>query len=60
MARAAVAVGIDAIFLEIHEDPDRTLPDGRPLSDGPNMIRVDDLPGLLHQLLAIRAALGSD
>jgi 2-dehydro-3-deoxyphosphooctonate aldolase (KDO 8-P synthase) len=60
MARAAVAVGIDAIFLEIHEDPDRTLPDGRPLSDGPNMIRVDDLPGLLNQLLAIRAALGSD
>jgi 2-dehydro-3-deoxyphosphooctonate aldolase (KDO 8-P synthase) len=60
MARAAVAVGIDALFLEIHENPDRTLPDGRPLSDGPNMIRVDDLPGLLHQLLAICAALGSD
>ncbi len=60
MARAAVAVGIDALFLEIHENPDRTLPDGRPLSDGPNMIRADDLPRLLHQLLAIRAALGSD
>ena len=38
--------------------PDRTLPDGRPLSDGPNMLRIDDLPRLLEQLLAIRAAMG--
>jgi 3-deoxy-D-manno-octulosonic acid (KDO) 8-phosphate synthase len=37
LARAAVAFGIDALFMEMHEDPDRTLPDGRPLSDGPNM-----------------------
>ena len=35
LARAAVAVGVDALFMEMHEDPDRTLPDGRPLSDGP-------------------------
>lgn len=57
LARAAAAVGIDALFMEIHEDPDRTLPDGRPLSDGPNMLRLDDLPGLLGEVLAIRAAL---
>jgi 2-dehydro-3-deoxyphosphooctonate aldolase (KDO 8-P synthase) len=58
LARAAVAVGIDALFMEMHEDPDRTLPDGRPLSDGPNMLRIDDLPTLLDQLLAIRAVAG--
>lgn len=58
LARAAVAVGIDALFMEVHEDPDRTLPDGRPLSDGPNMMRLDDLPRLLDEILAIRSALG--
>jgi 2-dehydro-3-deoxyphosphooctonate aldolase (KDO 8-P synthase) len=56
LARAAVAIGVDALFMEMHEDPDRTLPDGRPLSDGPNMLRIDDLPPLLRQLRAIGAA----
>jgi 2-dehydro-3-deoxyphosphooctonate aldolase (KDO 8-P synthase) len=56
LARAAVAFGIDALFMEMHEDPDRTLPDGRPLSDGPNMLRIDDLPRLLRQIGAIQAA----
>jgi len=56
LARAAVAIGVDALFMEMHEDPDRTLPDGRPLSDGPNMLRIDDLPPLLRQLCAIGAA----
>ena len=55
LARAAVAVGIDALFMEMHEDPDRTMPDGRPLSDGPNMLRIDDLGALLDQVLAIHA-----
>jgi 2-dehydro-3-deoxyphosphooctonate aldolase (KDO 8-P synthase) len=50
LARAAVAVGIDALFMEIHEDPDRAL------SDGPNMLRLDDLERLLTDLVAIRAA----
>jgi len=59
LARAAVAVGVDALFMEIHEDPDRTMPDGRPLSDGPNMLRLDDLPRLLAEMRAIRAAVGS-
>ena len=58
LARAAVAVGVDALFMEIHEDPDRTLADGRPLSDGPNMLRLDDLPRLLDELRAIAAGPG--
>ena len=52
LARAAVAVGVDALFMEIHEDPDRAL------SDGPNMLRLDDLPALLDTLTAIRQAVG--
>jgi 2-dehydro-3-deoxyphosphooctonate aldolase (KDO 8-P synthase) len=58
LARAAVSVGVDALFMEIHENPDRTLADGRPLSDGPNMLRLDDLPRLLDEILAITSALG--
>lgn len=58
LARAAVAVGVDALFMEIHEDPDRTLADGRPLSDGPNMLRLDDLPRLLENIRAIVAGAG--
>jgi len=57
LARAAVAVGIDALFMEMHEDPDRTLADGRPLSDGPNMLRIDDLARLLRELRAITTAI---
>jgi 2-dehydro-3-deoxyphosphooctonate aldolase (KDO 8-P synthase) len=59
LARAAVAFGVDALFMEMHEDPDRTLPDGRPLSDGPNMLRIDDLPRLLDEILPIRAAVSA-
>ena len=58
LARAAVSVGVDALFMEIHEDPDRTMPDGRPLSDGPNMLRLDDLPRLLNEIAAIVSGLG--
>ena len=43
--------------MEMHEDPDRTLADGRPLSDGPNMLRIDDLRRLLDEITAIAAAL---
>jgi 2-dehydro-3-deoxyphosphooctonate aldolase (KDO 8-P synthase) len=56
LARAAVAFGVDALFMEMHEDPDRTLSDGRPLSDGPNMLRIDDLAPLLESLTAIERA----
>jgi 2-dehydro-3-deoxyphosphooctonate aldolase (KDO 8-P synthase) len=50
LARAAVAVGVDAVFLETHEDPDRAL------SDGPNSYRLDELPKLLAELKRIHAA----
>ena len=58
LARAAVAVGVDGLFMEIHEDPDRTMEDGHPLSDGPNMLRLDDLPRLLDEIRAIAAGPG--
>ncbi len=47
LARAAVAAGVDAVFLEVHEDPDSAL------SDGPNMVRLEELPMLLRQLTDI-------
>src|SRR5437879_1254613 len=50
-------VGVAALFMEMHEDPDRTMADGQPLSDGPNMLRIDDLPRLLDQLRGIEQAL---
>ena len=49
LARAATAVGIDALFVEVHDDPDRAL------SDGPNMLRLEDLPALIEQVKAIDA-----
>jgi 2-dehydro-3-deoxyphosphooctonate aldolase (KDO 8-P synthase) len=53
LARAAVAAGCDALFLEVHPDPDRAL------SDGPNSLRLSDLPALLSLCLRIRAALSA-
>ena len=50
LARAAVATGCDGIFMEVHEHP------GRALSDGPNQIRLKDLPKHLRVLKAIHAA----
>jgi 2-dehydro-3-deoxyphosphooctonate aldolase (KDO 8-P synthase) len=44
LSRAAVATGIDGIFMEVHEDPDKAL------CDGPNSIPLSDLPGLLKTL----------
>jgi 2-dehydro-3-deoxyphosphooctonate aldolase (KDO 8-P synthase) len=49
LSRAAVATGIDGIFMEVHENPDRAL------CDGPNSIKLDDLPGLLKKLKALDA-----
>jgi 2-dehydro-3-deoxyphosphooctonate aldolase (KDO 8-P synthase) len=50
LARAAVAVGVDGLFLEVHPNPEQAL------SDGPNMVPLHRLEALLRQLLAIRAA----
>ena len=47
LARAAVAVGVDGVFLEAHRDPDRAP------SDGPNMVAISDLSSLLESLVAI-------
>ncbi len=47
LARAAVAVGVAAVFIETHEDPDNAP------SDGPNMVPIDQLPELLDTLQAL-------
>lgn len=47
LSRAAVATGIDGIFMEVHEDPDKAL------CDGPNSIPLSELPGLLKTLKTI-------
>lgn len=51
LARAAVAAGCDAVFIETHENP------ARALSDGPNQIPLRALPKLLNQLHAIRKSI---
>jgi 2-dehydro-3-deoxyphosphooctonate aldolase (KDO 8-P synthase) len=47
LARAAVAVGVACVFMETHQDPDNAP------SDGPNMIKLKDLPVLLGELVEI-------
>jgi len=47
LARAAVAAGCDAVFVEVHEDP------ARALCDGPSSLPLKELPGMLHQLKEI-------
>jgi 2-dehydro-3-deoxyphosphooctonate aldolase (KDO 8-P synthase) len=51
LARAAMALGADGLFCETHPDPDRSP------SDGPNMVPLDEMEGLLQRLLAIRATI---
>ena len=47
MARAAAALGVAAIFIETHDDPDNAP------SDGPNMIELNEMPALLDVLMAL-------
>ena len=47
LARAAIAVGVAAVFMETHPDPDNAP------SDGPNMVPLSKMPNLLKQLLEI-------
>lgn len=47
LAKAAVAVGVDGLFMETHPDPDSAL------SDGPNMVRLDDMENLLTKLIRV-------
>jgi 2-dehydro-3-deoxyphosphooctonate aldolase (KDO 8-P synthase) len=52
LARAAVAAGVDGIFMEVHDHPSRAK------SDGPNAMRLDRLRAVLQELLAVRRAVG--
>ncbi len=54
LARAAVAAGVDGLFLEVHDTPDAAL------CDGPNMIRLSDLPAMLAALLVIHESAKRD
>jgi 2-dehydro-3-deoxyphosphooctonate aldolase (KDO 8-P synthase) len=47
LARAAVAVGVAAVFMETHQDPDNAP------SDGPNLLKLKDVPALLGELVEI-------
>ena len=46
LARAAVSIGVAAVFMEVHQDPDNAP------SDGPNMVYLDQLPDILEELVA--------
>ena len=50
LARAGVACGVDAVFMEVHEEPSRAL------SDGPNAYKLARLPALLKRLVRIQKA----
>jgi 2-dehydro-3-deoxyphosphooctonate aldolase (KDO 8-P synthase) len=52
LARAAVAAGVDALFLEVHPDPERAP------CDGANMLALAQIEPLLEQVVAIREAIG--
>ena len=54
LARAGVAAGIDALFMEVHEDPDRAL------SDGPNSLAVKDFEPLLRTVKELDAIVRND
>ena len=51
LARSAVAAGANGLFIETHPQPDRAL------SDGPNMIPLEQMPEVLASLVKIHAAL---
>ena len=50
LAKAAVAAGADALFLEVHQDPDHAK------SDGPNMVRLDEFEELLKRVIRVYEA----
>lgn len=51
LARAAVACGVDGLFMEVHPEPDRAL------CDGPNMIRLSEVEGMLKSIKRIQQSL---
>ncbi len=50
LAKAAIAVGVDGLFMETHQNPDEAW------SDGPNMVKLDDMEELLTQLVKVYEA----
>jgi 2-dehydro-3-deoxyphosphooctonate aldolase (KDO 8-P synthase) len=52
LARGAVAVGCEGLFMEVHPNPDKAL------SDGPNMVPLAEVRGLLEQIVRLAAAIG--
>mgnify|MGYP001114531042 CR=1 FL=1 len=51
LAKAAVAVGVDALFFEVHPDPDKAL------SDGSNMVKLDEFEPLLERVIKVYDAI---
>ena len=47
LAKAAIAAGADALFFEVHPDPDKAL------SDGPNMVRLDEFEAMLRRIISV-------
>ena len=47
LAKAAVAIGADLLFFEVHPDPDNAL------SDGPNMVKLDEFQGILERVMRV-------
>lgn len=54
LAKAAIAAGADALFFEVHPDPDNAL------SDGPNMVRLDEFEGILTRIIKVYDAVNSE
>ena len=51
LAKAAIAAGADHLFFEVHPDPDKAL------SDGPNMVKLDEFEGLLKRVIKVYDAI---
>lgn len=51
LAKAAIAAGADALFFEVHPDPDRAL------SDGPNMVRLNEFEAILERIMKVYDAI---
>ncbi|MEH7380047.1 3-deoxy-8-phosphooctulonate synthase [Bacillus sp. JJ1533] len=54
LAKAAIAVGADVLFMEVHEDPDNAK------SDGPNMVKLDQIEVMLQKLIKVYKAVNED
>ena len=51
LAKAATAIGADGLFFEVHAEPDKAL------SDGPNMVKLEDFETMMAKIMAIKKVL---